>query len=90
MCELDGDIVLHLVGDHAQAEAVLELRETPRLSRSDLMMAQPQHQQIGQHGDPEGFFMPLQVSAYLMLAQTKVRFQVSIDELDTPSELVQP
>jgi hypothetical protein len=34
--------------------------------------------------------MPIQVAPNLMLAQPKVRFQVSIDELDTPSELVQP
>jgi hypothetical protein len=76
MCELDGDIVLHLVGDHAQAEAVLELGKTPWLSRSDLMMAQPQHQQIGQDRNPERFFMPIQVAPNLMLAQPKVRFQI--------------
>lgn len=34
--------------------------------------------------------MSLQVTTYLMLAQAQVRFQISIDQLDMPPELVQP
>jgi len=90
MCEFDGDIVLHLVGHHTQPQAMLEFRETPWFSRNDLMMAQPQDKQVRQQGNPEGFFMPLQVAAHLMLAQSEIRFQAPIDDLDTPPELIQP
>ena len=38
LSELDRDIVLNLVGDHLQPEAMLEFRETPGFSRYDLMM----------------------------------------------------
>jgi len=90
MCEFDSHIVFHLVGDHAQPEAMLKLADTPRFARRDLMMVQPQHEQVGQQGNPKRFFMLLQVATYLMLTQAQVRFQVPIDEFDTPSELVQP
>ena len=90
LSELDRDIVFHLVGDHLQPEAMLEFREAPRFSRNDLMMTQSQHEQVGEHRNPKGLFMPFQVATHLMLAQAEVRFQISIDELDTPAELVQP
>jgi hypothetical protein len=60
---------------------MLKLRETPRFSGNDLVMAQSQDQQIGQQRNPKGFFMPIQVTPHLMLAQSEVRFQISIDQL---------
>ena len=53
MCEFDSHIVFHLVGDHAQPEAMLKLADTPRFARRDLMMVQPQHEQVGQQGNPK-------------------------------------
>jgi len=76
MCEFDSHIVLNLVSDHAQLEALLTLGEAPRFARGDLMLRQLQYQQVGQQGNPKRLFMPFQVTTHLMLTQARVRFQV--------------
>src|SRR5262249_34667807 len=61
---------------------MLELKNTPRFARDDLVMTRPQHKQVGQHGDPNGFLTAVLVSTDLMLAQSQPRFEFPVDQLD--------
>jgi hypothetical protein len=45
-------------------------------------MRQPQDEQICQYRNAKGLFHLIPVPPYLVLAQSEVRFQVPLDELD--------
>ena len=77
-----------LIGDHPQPKAMLKLGQTPRFAWNDLLMRQPQDEQICQYRHAKGLFHLISVPPHLVLAQAEVRFQVPIDELHTPPVLV--
>ncbi len=77
-----------LIGDDPQPKAMLKLRQTPRFAWNDLLMRQPQDEQIGQYRYAKGLFHLISVPPHLVLAQSEVRFQIPIDELHTPPVLV--
>ena len=83
-------MVFDLIDYHRQPQAVLELRQTPRLPWDQLIVTQLHNKQIRQQGNAKRLFKWVAITSNLMLAQSQVRFQISIDELYIPAILVQP
>ena len=67
---------------------MLQMSNTPRLARDDLLMARSQQQQIRQHGDAKGLLDPSLVHTDLVLAQPEVCLQLAIDLFHRPPSLV--
>ena len=61
-----------------------------KVSRDNFLVTQLQNKEVRQQGNAKGLFKPIHVTSHLMLSQPQIRFQISIDELDTPAILVQP
>ena len=60
---------------------MLQLKDAPGFSGDNLVMTHPQHQQIGQHGNADGFLTAVRVPTDLVLAQPQTRLQLPIHEL---------
>src|SRR5437899_3348377 len=63
---------------------MLKLKNTPGFSRNNLVMTHPHHKQVGQHSDSHGFLTAVLVSADLVLAQPKARFQLPVHQFHLP------
>jgi len=77
--------VFHLIRHGPQLKRMLKLKNTPGLTRGDLMMTSPQQEQIGQHRDSHRVRTLLFVTTDLVLAQPQTRFEFPIDEFDRPN-----
>jgi hypothetical protein len=73
--------MFNLIGHHAQSKRMLELKNTPRFPRSDLMMRGSEQKQVGQHRDAQRFLTPIAVATDLMFTQTQPRLELPIDDL---------
>ena len=67
---------------------MLQLKDAPGFAGDDLVMAHPQHKQVGQYRDPQRFLTAVLVPADLVLAQPQARFQFPVQQLDRPTFLV--
>ncbi len=63
---------------------MLKLSHTPRLAREDVLMTHTDQQQVRHHGNAKGVLDSSFLSTYLVLAQTQVRLQFSVDLLSVP------
>src|SRR3989442_1668294 len=67
---------------------MLQLKDTPRFARDDLVMTHAQHEQVGQDRNAHGFLTAILVPTDLVLAQAQARFQLPVQELDCPRFLI--
>src|SRR5215471_1222617 len=67
---------------------MLQLRNTPRCPRTNLLMAGTDQQQIRQHRNAKGFLDPSLLPTYLVCPQAQVRLEFSIDLLHWPPSLI--
>ena len=61
---------------------MLQLKDTPRFARDDLVMTHAQHEQVGQDRNAHGFLTAILVPTDLVLAQAQARFQLPVQELN--------
>ena len=67
---------------------MLSLKNTPGFAGDNLVMTRPQHKQVGQDRNADGFLTPVLIPTDLVLAQSQPRFQFPVDQLDRPTLLV--
>ncbi len=79
--------MLDLVRHDPYPQRMLQLKDTPRFARDNLMMTRPQHKQVGQHSDTYGFLTAVLVSTDLELAQAQTRLQLPVEQFDRPALL---
>src|SRR5690349_12219093 len=74
--------MLDLVRHDPYPQRMLKLKNTPGFPGDNLVMTRPQHKQVGQHGDTNGFLAAVLVSTDLVLAQAQPRLQLPVDQFD--------
>src|SRR5437867_3741077 len=63
---------------------MLKLKNTPGFTRDNLMMTRPQHKQVCQDRNANGFLTAVRIPTDLMLAQSQPRFQLPVHQLHLP------
>ena len=76
------------MSERLESEFLLQLKDTPGLSRLDQMGASAQQKQIGKKGDADGFFDALLLAGDLMLAQPQGTFEFPHQQFDGPPSLI--
>ena len=61
---------------------MLQLKDTPRFARDNLVMTYAQHEQVGQDRNAHGFLTAICVPTDLVLAQAQARFQLPVQDLN--------
>ena len=69
--------LLNCGGDNVIDEVMLELHQTPRFSRADVVMSRPQDEQIRHDTQCERLLRSTDVTGYLMLAESQVAAQLA-------------
>jgi len=69
--------LLNCGGDNVIDEVMLELHQTPRFSRADVVMSRPQDEQIRHDTQCERLLRSTDVAGHLMLAESQVAAQLA-------------